>query len=95
MELRILNIDDLLIKVNITDGKRTILDHIGISSFALAVILKTVQNGGCDPDYRVLTSLFLIRMFLYQYFTIPREPLGRGVWWPLWAHVTDECIVHL
>ena len=46
MEIRILNIDGLLIKVSITDGRKLILHHIGMSSFFLAVILKTFQNGG-------------------------------------------------
>ena len=56
MELRILNIDGMLIKISITDGRRLILHYIGILSFFLAAILKTIQNGGWDPRYRMLTS---------------------------------------
>ena len=50
-----LNIDDMFIKVSITDGRSLILHHIGILSFALVAILKTIQNGGWDPKYRMLT----------------------------------------
>ena len=39
-------------------------------------ILKTIQNGGWDPKYRVLTFWFLIRGVNEQYNTTPREPLG-------------------
>ena len=45
-ELMILNKDGLLRKVSITDG-RLILHNIGILSFALVAILKTIRNGGC------------------------------------------------
>ena len=46
MRLRVLNIDVLLIKVNNTDGRMLILHYIGILSFFMAAILKTIQNGG-------------------------------------------------
>ena len=45
MELRILTIDDLLIKINITDGRRLILHYIGIFVFFLAAILKAKMAG--------------------------------------------------
>ena len=44
MKVRILNLNVLLIKVSITDGRRLILHYIGI--FFTAAILKTIQNGG-------------------------------------------------
>ena len=47
--------DDLLIKVSISDVRRLKLHHIGILSFALAAISKTIQHGDWDPKYRVLT----------------------------------------
>ena len=39
-------IDVLLIKVSNTDGRMLILRYIGILSFLMAHILKTIQNGG-------------------------------------------------
>ena len=39
-------IDVLLIKVSNTDGRMLILRYIGILSFFMAAILKTIQNGG-------------------------------------------------
>ena len=49
MKLRVLDIDLLLIKVSITDGRRLILHYIGVLSFFTAVILKTIQNGRVGP----------------------------------------------
>ena len=46
MKLRVLIIDVLLIKVSNTDGRMLILHYIGILSFFMAAILKTIQNGG-------------------------------------------------
>ena len=46
LKLRVLDIDILLIKVSITDGRRAILHYIGILPFFTAAILKTIQNGG-------------------------------------------------
>ena len=46
MKLRVLTIDVLLIKVSSTDGRMQLLYYIGILSFFMASILKTIQNGG-------------------------------------------------
>ena len=46
MKSRVLNKDVLLIKVSNTDGRMLILHYIGILSFFMAAILKTIQNGG-------------------------------------------------
>ena len=46
MKLMVLDIDVLLIKVSITDGRMLILHYIGILLFVMAAILKTIQNGG-------------------------------------------------
>ena len=46
MKLRVLDLDVLLIKVSITDGRRLILHYIGILPFFTAAILKTIKNGG-------------------------------------------------
>ena len=45
MKLRVLNIDVLLMKVSITDGRRLILHYIllGFLSFFMATILKTIH----------------------------------------------------
>ena len=59
MELRILNINGLLLKVSITDSKRLLLDNTGILSFHDGHLEN--RNGGSDPRYRVLTSSFIIR----------------------------------
>ena len=56
MELRILNIAGPLIKVSKTDGRRLILHYVSILSFFDGGHLETIQNGGWDPRYRVLTS---------------------------------------
>ena len=57
MELRILYIAGPLIKVSITDGRRLILHYIGILSFVHGGHLETIQYGGWDPIYRVVTIL--------------------------------------
>ena len=56
MELRILNIVVLLKETSLKDDMGLILTYIGILPFFAAAILKTVQNGGWDPKYRLLTS---------------------------------------
>ena len=56
MKLRTLNIAGSLIKVSITDGRRLILHYISILTFFYGGHLETIQNGGWDPSYRVLTS---------------------------------------
>ena len=50
MELRILYIGGPLIKVRITDGRRLILDYIGILSFFMAAILKPSKMAGGTQD---------------------------------------------
>ena len=44
IKLMILNIDVLLVKVSITDGRRLILQFIGVLSFFTEAISKTIQN---------------------------------------------------
>ena len=56
MELRILNIACPLIKISITDGRRLILRYNRHFVFFHGGHLETIQNGGWDPRYRVLTS---------------------------------------
>ena len=46
MKLRVLIIDVLLIKVSNTNAWMLILHYIGILSFFMVAILKTIQNGG-------------------------------------------------
>ena len=47
MKFRVLNIDVLLIKVSIKDGRLLKLHYIGILSIIMAQILKkNIQNGG-------------------------------------------------
>ena len=43
-------------KTSLKDDMGLILTYIGILPFFAAAILKTVQNGGWDPKYRLLTS---------------------------------------
>ena len=56
MESRILNIAGPLLKVSTTDGRRLILHYIDILSIFHGGHLETIQNGGLDPRYRLLTS---------------------------------------
>ena len=83
MKLKVLDIDVLLIKVSITDGRRLILHYIDILPFFTVVILKTILNGGYDPRYRVLTSGFLIRGSNKQYYNTPGGSLGECMVTPL------------
>ena len=56
MKLSVFDIDVLLKKVSITDGRRLIFHYIGILPVFTATILKAIQNDGQDPRYRVLLS---------------------------------------
>ena len=46
MKPGVLIIDVFLIKVGNTDGRMLILHYIGMLSFFMVAILKTIQNGG-------------------------------------------------
>ena len=57
---RVLNIDVLLIKVSITDGRRRILHHIGILSFFHSGYLEI------HPKWRVGSKISSVNILIYN-----------------------------
>ena len=75
MQLRLLNIDALLIKVSNTDGRRLILHYIGILSFSHGGHLET------HPKWRVRCKIFSVIILIlnqggpmYNIIPLPEGP---------------------
>ena len=74
MELRILNIDCLLIQSKHYSWKEADITSNRHFIFLLGGHRETIQNGRMDPRYCVLISWFLIRGSYEQYYPLPGRP---------------------